>query len=134
MIDENLLHAFLTLMLCVLGLGVVLFLVKRYSAKISPQKQTVDMKVLGRLSLQKATVYTIQAGDRILVVGTTDHSITTLADITPDAAASKQIDTRSAALGALAAPIQEAPPSPDPTADNLSFAAFLQSISHRRKN
>ncbi len=130
MIDENLLHAFLTLMLCVLGLGVVLFIVKRYSAKIAPHKQTVDMKILGRLPLQKANIYTIQAGDRTLVVGTTDHSITTLADITP-------VIAPAATLPAGKAPVHPAPQdtSPkDPTADNLSFAAFLQSISHRRKN
>jgi flagellar biogenesis protein FliO len=129
MIDENLLHAFLTLMLCVAGLGIVLFIVKRYSAKIAPHKQTVDMKILGRLPLQKANIYTIQAGERTLIIGTTDHSITTLADITSPASATSS----------LPAPSVSAQPSKDnstidPTADNLSFAAFLQSISHRRKN
>ncbi len=128
MIDENLLHAFLTLMLCVLGLGVILFLVKRYSAKIAPQKQMVDMKILGRLSLQKANIYTIQAGDKTLVIGTTDHSITTLADI------STTTSTNPIPTGKT--PLQALPPenSPAEPTDNLSFSAFLQSISHRRKN
>ncbi len=129
MIDENLLHAFLTLMLCVLGLGIVLFIVKRYSATIAPHKQTVDMKILGRLPLQKATIYTIQAGERTLIIGTTDHSITTLADITPATSMTPSLPVPAAAAQTSTdnSPI-------DPTADNLSFAAFLQSISHRRKN
>ena len=129
MIDENLLQAFMTLMLCVLGLGVILYFVKRYTAKIAPQTQTVSMKVLGRLPLPKANIYTIQAGDRILIIGTTDHSITTLADITSHQAVSPQ----NSNVIPTQAHVPDNSSGINPT-DNLSFSAFIQSIPHRQKN
>ncbi|MBS1538087.1 MAG: flagellar biosynthetic protein FliO [Bacteroidetes bacterium] len=123
MIDETLLRAFLTLLLCVAALGVVLFIVKRYSSKIAPQRTSLDLKAIGRLPLHKGAVYAIQVGNRTLLIGATEHSINLLTDITEDQTqvlpnTSHIDDTHSIAI--------------EPSS-SLSFGSFIQSIAQRPK-
>ncbi len=125
MIDETLLRTFLTLLLCVAGLGVVLFFVKRYSSKIAPQRQMFDLKAVGRVSIHKGAVYAIQAGSKTLLIGATDHSINLIADIS-----SEQSLTPTAPPSSL----EHSVVLPPETSDSLSFSAFLQSISVKGRN
>jgi len=123
MIDETLLRAFLTLLLCVAGLAVVLFIVKRYSSKISPQRSTLELKAIGRLPLHKGAVYAIQVENRTLHIGATEHSINLITDITNEQSPilppiPQSEDTHSLAI--------------DPTT-SLSFGSFIQSITQRPK-
>lgn len=123
MIDETLLRTFLTLLLCVAGLGIVLVFVKRYSSKIAPQRQSIELKAVGRLPLQKGAVYAIQAGGRTLLLGATDHSINLIADITSD---QPQIPTSPS--------LEHSSVLPAEVSDSLSFGSFLQSISVKPKS
>jgi flagellar biogenesis protein FliO len=120
MIDETLLRAFLTLLLCVAALGVVLVVVRRYSSKITPQRQSIELKAVGRLPVHKGAVYAVQAGGRTLLIGATDNSINLIADITE----------QSPLTITDSAPNQQSIIPPE-TSDSLSFSSFLQSISQR---
>lgn len=123
MIDDTLLRTFFTLLLCVAGLGAVLFFVKRYSSKITPQRQMLDLKAIGRVSIHKGAVYAIQAGSKTLLIGATDHSINLIADI-------------SSEQSPLTPPssLEHSVVLPPETSDSLSFSSFLQSISTKGKN
>ena len=123
MIDETLLRAFLTLLLCVAGLGVVLFIVKRYSSKIAPQRTTLELKAIGRLPLHKGAVYAIQVGGRTLLIGATEHSINLLTDITED-----QIQVLSNAH-----PVEDEHSIVVEPSASLSFGSFIQSIAQHPK-
>ena len=124
MIDDTLLRTCFTLLLCVAGLGAVLFFVKRYSSKIAPQRQTLDLKAIGRVSIHKGAVYAIQAGGRTLLIGATDHSINLIADISSEQ--SQQVPLTPTSL-------EHSIELPPETSDSLSFSSFLQSISMKPK-
>ncbi|MBI3259981.1 MAG: flagellar biosynthetic protein FliO [Ignavibacteriae bacterium] len=126
MIDDTLLRTFFTLLLCVAGLGAVLFFVKRYSSKITPQRQTIDLKAIGRVSIHKGAVYAIQAGGKTLLIGATDHSINLIADISSEQSQQVPLTPPSSLEHSI-----ELPPE---TSDSLSFSSFLQSISVKGRN
>ena len=82
MLDNPLLNAFVTLILTVGGLGLALFLVKRYSHKINKSSNEDKMRVSGKLSLSPKThVYILEVEGRRLLVGSNDNSISTLAEL-----------------------------------------------------
>ena len=85
MFDEPLLKSFLSLCSVVAVLAVALFFVKKYAKKARIKHNGMDLSVLSRTSLQpKSHLYIVQAGAKTLLLGVSDHSITTLSDLTED--------------------------------------------------
>jgi len=85
MLEPALLKAFFTLMLCVAVMGGALVLLKRYAKKKTAVTGGIDLQVISRQALQpKVSVFVVKAGDKTLVLGVTEHNVTTLADITED--------------------------------------------------
>jgi flagellar protein FliO/FliZ len=83
MLEPNLLKAFLTLMACAAVMGGILIVLKRYAKKKTMVTGGVELHVIARQALQpKAGVFIVKAGDKTLVLGVTEHNVTTLADIT----------------------------------------------------
>lgn len=82
MLENPLMNAFITLILTVGGLGLALFLVKRYSHKINKSSNEDKMRVNAKLSLSPKThVYILEVEGRRLLVGSNDNSISTLAEL-----------------------------------------------------
>ena len=74
---------------------LLLFVVARFARRGRPRGDGPDLTVVSRCSLgSKASVAVVQLGDRALVVGVTDQSVTllsesSLAELVPSAAASE---------------------------------------------
>ena len=76
------LNAFLNLGFVVLVLGLALYFLKRMNKKKKNFKGQPDLQIVSKLSLQaKNHLYIVKADDKTLLIGATDHNITTLADL-----------------------------------------------------
>lgn len=83
--DATILKAFSLLALCVGGIGVLFYFLRKYSSKLTRNNNTTEMKVTGKLSLMpKSHLFIVKVGDRDLLLGVTDGSINTLAELTPN--------------------------------------------------
>jgi len=81
--DSSIWGAFATLALCVGGFWGLAQIVKKYGLKMHSMANSVPLNVLSKVSLTpKANVFVIRAGEKTLVVGTSDTGVNTLADIT----------------------------------------------------
>jgi len=80
--DATILKAFSLLALCVGGIGVLFYFLRKYSSKLTRNNNTTEMKVTGKLSLMpKSHLFIVKVGDRDLLLGVTEGSINTLADL-----------------------------------------------------
>lgn len=129
MIDPTLLKAFITMMAAVIGLSVLLFILKRKSLSRSMSStQTVQsLSVDARLSVTpKSQVIVVHYGDRKFMLGITEHSINLIADLSIPAVPSTESSAVSAPLShGTVEQIHE---------DDLSFAAFIKSITKRENS
>ncbi len=83
--DASIVSTFLTLSAVVSLFGLVLFFLKRYLKNNPRSGRGGFLQVLGRASLQPKThIFLVRAGSRTLLVGVSDGSISTLADLTDD--------------------------------------------------
>ncbi len=140
--DPNVLNAFLTLSFIVVGLTVVLIIVKRYAAANTAKGDGPDIRVLHRLALQpKKSLCVVLVVDRILVLGLSDDSITTLAEISDQESVQRLMREPAHALSATgAAALAKKLHFISPSAaqrnattrePELSFAAFVKSIGRK---
>lgn len=137
--DASLLKAFFTLAAIVAALGVVLILVRRYTAGQITRHAGTQFRVIGQLSLQpKKQVYLLLVADRLLVVGAGDQAMTTLAEITDPETIAALIETRVSApslplfrrrtAGATTSPST----APGANAGGiLSFSEFIKSLGKK---
>lgn len=116
--DATILKAFALLSLCVGGMGLLFYYLKKYGTKLRDNNSQVELKVLGKASLQpKSHIFIIQAEGRKLLIGVTDHSINTLSDLTENSTETiKEIKTI------------ESKSNPNIGISDLSFSSFLKSV------
>lgn len=114
MIEGTITETFLTLIAAVSVLGAILFLIKKYGNKINNNSNLIELKILAKMPLPpKNNIYIIKAADKTLLIGTSDKSISTLAEIdSPDSANVK---------------IKSMKIKPEIEEDSLSFTNFLKS-------
>lgn len=80
--SPEILQAFLTLSLIVLALGGVLLLVKKFVKKTKSVKGSFGIQVVSKTALSpKNSLFVIKVEDKTLLIGATDHNITTLKDL-----------------------------------------------------
>ena len=132
--DSSLINTFLAMMAMVAIFGGILLFVKKIVLKGKNSKNTSIVQVISKTVIQpKTSIYTIRAGSRTLLVGVTDHNITTLADLTEDSeqtsagATSKSNFQNNLQNSAMKQKMQN--PS-----NELSFASFLKNTFKRSTN
>jgi flagellar biosynthetic protein FliO len=132
MLDAEILKTFFTLGASVAALALILYFVKKYSKKRNNSQSSFNVQVLSRTTLQpKTQIYTIKVAERTLLVGVTDHNISTLADlsskennINADLPAIKQLPVASRNSNKI---INHTNLQKQTVDDSLSFKAFLKS-------
>ncbi len=118
--DATILKAFVILSLCVGGMGLLFYYLKKYGTKMRDNNSQVELKVLGKVSLQaKSHLFIIQAEGKKLLIGVTDNNINSISDLT---------DTNSAKID-----LKELNNINNNTIQNkpigdLSFSSFLKSV------
>ncbi|OGU38092.1 MAG: flagellar biosynthetic protein FliO [Ignavibacteria bacterium GWB2_35_12] len=79
--ESALLKSFLSLVLLVAVLGIILLLIKRIVRKTKQKKQNSELSILTRMSLSpKAHLYIVQAENKKLLLGVTDHHVSLVHD------------------------------------------------------
>jgi flagellar biogenesis protein FliO len=81
--DDSILKAFGSLVTIVAVLGVILFFLKKYSKKMKKNKpDSINLEIVSKIALQPKTyLFIVKAGDKTLLVGANDHSISNIADL-----------------------------------------------------
>lgn len=126
MIDLNnpILSTFITLSIAVLGIGLILYFVKKYTDQHRINDNAYGMKILSKLSLSpKNHIYAIEAGGKKLLIGVSDKSINTLAELENNTNIRKEIAKYSNKESQI----------PKTKIDNpdLSFSSFIRSAFKR---
>lgn len=140
MLDENLLRAFASLIACVGVLFLVYLFIKRYAVKRnnSSAANGESLSVISRMPLPpKGMLSVVAIGRRRFLIGSTEHNISLVADITESGAAPNE--TRNASIEAnLPAPIAKIPtntvkipPADFEDDDSASFSTFLKTVLSR---
>lgn len=135
--DENLLKAFATLAACVGGIVIMLLVTKKIAVKknLSATLSYESVEIIAKIPLPpKGLLYVIAAGGKRLLVGSTEQSITLIADVT-----SVNISPESTATSFSHKEV--VPPSEGFSQagganhvsfnDDISFSAFLKTILSR---
>jgi flagellar biosynthetic protein FliO len=80
--DDTILKAFLSLITMVAAFAAILFVIKKIVVKNKQGVPGSDLKILSRIHLQpKANLYVVQAGDKKMIIGVTDHNVTAIGEI-----------------------------------------------------
>jgi flagellar biosynthetic protein FliO len=130
MFKDPIMNTFFSLFLIVAVLGFVLFIVKRYAIKMKKNKPDgMEMEVVSRIALQQKThLFIVKAGNKKLLIGSNEHSINTLADLTEEKPIPQGIpvnkNTKIPAQRAIQK-FKNQTQSENAIIDNLSFKKFL---------
>ena len=118
--DATIIKAFLLLCLCVGGMGLLFYYLRKYGTKLRDNNSQVELKILGKASLQpKSHIFIIQAEGKKLLIGVTEHNINTLSDLT-------ETNTKEFSEKEMIA-LQNQTSKPN-TVNDLSFSSFLKSV------
>jgi flagellar biogenesis protein FliO len=85
MIDGAVVQTFGTLMVLSLLLGLGILFLKKFTKKSKQKSNALDIQIISKISIQpKTSIIVVKAGMKTLLIGTTDHNISILADLTED--------------------------------------------------
>ena len=85
MFEDTILKAFFTMAICVIALGGLFFLLKKFGNKYRKFQNSVDLQIISKMPLQQKTnLFVVKTGYKTLLIGVTDHNIAILADLTEE--------------------------------------------------
>jgi flagellar biosynthetic protein FliO len=128
--DAGIMKAFLTLAGVVTLLALILYFLKKLTVKAKKIPGSPELKVLSKTNLgPKSGIYLVRVGSRTLLIGSTDHNINTLAELTPGVSQAAPSNQQSArALNTKAQPVPQGIPRDGKNMeDPFSFRNFLLS-------
>jgi len=126
MFNDPIWNTFASLLLLVGVLAGILFYVKKIALKYSKNKfNATGVEILSKMPLQtKTNLYIIKVNNKKLLIGVTENSIQTLADLTDENDLQQQITYKNRKENI-------APTKKTNIEDNLSFKAFLNQAFRR---
>ena len=133
--EELLIKSFSTLIFASLGLGLILYFVKKKLGKNVDKSSGMTLKVVSRLNLApKSSLQIIKVGDRNLLIGVTDKEINLIADLTEKQTQSPKLSNndqfQSLVKNFAKTPINKK--LKEDLDDDLSFGAFIKSAFSRK--
>ncbi|MBM2815545.1 MAG: Flagellar protein [Ignavibacteria bacterium] len=85
MLDDTILKGFLTMAAFVAGLGILLFLLKKYAGKVKRAVSNGELQVVSKINLnQKSHLYIVKAGSKTLLIGSGDGNVAQIADLSDE--------------------------------------------------
>lgn len=129
--DASILTSTLLMLLVVVFLSVILFVVKKMNLASKRGINSVTMQILSKLTIQpRVNVYIVKAGDKTLMLGVSDKSISTLADLTPEIYNNNDNSAQKKELPVSTKSIKLSEKDKDINLDpaSLSFSTFLGSM------
>ncbi len=130
--EGSVLKAFAILIGIVAGLGLLLYLVKKFGQKYRDPENQIDLKVMARVPLQsKSNLYVVRVSGRTLLIGSSDSSINTLADLTEDFQNSSKKSPQRKLPQKEMEKMYSQYRKQNPEGDSLSFSNFIKSSFKR---
>jgi len=124
-IDPNILNAFLTLMGSVAILGIILFLMKKYTLKFKNKSIENNIEVISKLNLSpKNSLWTVKFQNKVLLLGVSEKSINLISEVSNTYSVEDKTDLK---LKSKIQPIVQSNKQTVNTNDDLSFKEFLKS-------
>jgi flagellar biosynthetic protein FliO len=121
--NGTIIKAFLILASSVGIIALMFYFLKRFTMKIKDPAGTLNMKIISRLHLgSKSNLYIVNSGQKTLLIGVTDHNISTLADLTDEDKNISQITTGFTRKSNISSSQTQLP-----VEESLSFKSFLKS-------
>lgn len=133
--EELLIKSFSTLILAALGLGLILFFLKKKLGKNIDKSSAINMKVVSRLNLApKSSLQIIKIGEKNLLIGVTDKEINLISDLSekPQIKPASQNAEQFHALVKNFAKTPQKKKIKEDFDDDLSFGAFIKSAFSRK--
>ncbi len=124
-IDPNILNAFLTLMGSVAILGIILFLMKKYTLKFKNKSIENNIEVISKLNLSpKNSLWTVKFQNKVLLLGVSEKSINLISEVSNTFSVDDKTDVK---LKSKNQSIVQSNKQTVNTNDDLSFKEFLKS-------
>lgn len=118
-------NAFLTMTISISVIIFILLALKKYSLKVRTLNNDLDMKIIAKLNLPpKSFLYIIQAGNKKILLGVAEKSITKLAELDDD----MQIINQEEGVEQVFDNINNLIPDMKKYKANLSFSSFVKSV------
>lgn len=93
MIENTIIKAFLILAASVLGIWVLFYFLKKITGKYRNINNPIGLQVISKVTIHPKThLFVVKAGSKFLLIGASDHSISTLADLTEEYNSAKSSD------------------------------------------
>lgn len=130
MIDPSLLKAFITMIAAVGGLSLLLFILKRKARNsiVNTDSSLQTLSIESRVHITpKNQVVVINYGDKKYVLGISEQSVNLIADVT-------EKPVRHQVENSTTFSSDSKPYTTDTSSNDVSFAAFLKSITKRDVN
>ncbi len=136
--DSGVINAFLMLALCVAVLGLLLFIVRRFTNKMKPSGEMVELKILAKLNLQpKSNLLVVSAAGKKLLIGVSEKNVNLIADLDSDSLETNSSKSEKNDFADLLSNLNNSSAKPNiklkeklekPLApEELSFKSFLKS-------
>jgi flagellar biogenesis protein FliO len=117
--ESAIIETFITLAGAVAVLGLILFFIKKYTAKSRDESNAVELKILAKMPLPpKNNLYVIKAAGKTLLIGASEKSISTLSELDSDG---KNIHSTTKSIKKPEKLIEQS------EEDALTFSSFLKS-------
>lgn len=124
-IDPNILNAFLTLMGSVALLGVILYVMKKFTLKFKSKGHDESIEVVSKLNLSpKNSLWTIKFQGKTLLLGVSEKNINLLSEVNSNEQISNKVETKT---NRNRKQNLETSNQPVVINDDLSFKEFLKS-------
>jgi flagellar biogenesis protein FliO len=129
MFDNSILKAFFSLILLVGVLGLLLFILKKFTIKTRKNRlNQLELNIISHLTLlPKVHLFVVKAASKTLLLGVSDKNINALSELSDEG--NYHLDTTQKAFNALSTDVSLSKQGlgkskPD---DSLSFRSFLRS-------
>lgn len=129
--EGTMLQSLLTLTAGVGIIGLMFYLLKKYTLKAQNSSGKMDLKVISKLPLQpKSSLFVVEAGDKKLLIGVSEKNINLISELS-DENSEQASELKKTTSKNLPAKIK-ASDMQNPEA--LSFKSFLKSTMTKQKN
>ena len=141
--DESLIiRALLSLGAMAALLGGIVYLLKKMNRRGSKAESKIPLHVINRLALSpKSQVYLIKAGNRTLLLGSSDHSVNFIADLSDEdmqKIKTGELQSNSSRRESLEGKFTQADlkplPKPVPLDEDTSFRNYIKSTFKKTAN
>lgn len=130
--EAAIMKAVLTLAISFIAILGLYFLIRKYASKVGNIKSDTNIDIISKISLPpKNFLYVVNIGNKKLLLGVNDKSVTTLADLSDVVAKNDTTDETVTESGNITTDDFTMPTRNNYQQKELGFSSFIKSIFHK---